>query len=178
MNLWHGVPLGENAPEAFNTIIEISKGSNNKYEIDKDTGLIKLDRANYSAASYPYDYGFAPQTLWDDGDALDVILLSTYPVLPGILVSVRPVALMKMTDGGESDDKVIGVPVDDIRWDDVKDLADLNKHMLKEFVHFAENNKKLKKKPVEITVHGFEGRAEALAAVKRSVELYKEKFGK
>lgn len=178
MNLWHDVPLGDKAPDEINVIVEIPKGSNNKYEVDKATGLIKLDRANYSAAAYPYDYGFAPQTLWDDGDALDVIVLSTYPIDSGILVAVRPVALMKMTDDGESDDKVIGVPVDDIRWEDVKDLSDLNQHTLKEFQHFAENNKKLKKKPVEITVHGFKGKAEALAAVKRSVELYKQKFGK
>jgi len=176
MNLWHDIPLGGGAPDEINVIVEIPKGSNNKYEVDKETGLIKLDRANYSAAAYPFDYGFAPQTLWDDGDALDVIVLSTYPIQSGILVAVRPVALMKMTDDGESDDKVIGVPVDDIRWDDVQDVADLNQHMLKEFAHFVENNKKLKKKPVEITVHGFEGRAQALAAVKRSVDLYKQKF--
>src|SRR5579864_3601756 len=80
MNLWHDVPLGENAPDEFNAIVEIPKNSNNKYEVDKETGLIKLDRANYSAAAYPFDYGFAPQTLWEDGDPLDVIVLTTYPL--------------------------------------------------------------------------------------------------
>ena len=87
MNLWHDIPLGDNAPEEINVIIEIPKGSNNKYEIDKKTGLIKLDRANYSSAAFPYDYGFAPQTLWEDGDALDVIVLTTYPLQTGILVN-------------------------------------------------------------------------------------------
>ena len=178
MNLWHDIPLGDKAPEEFNTIIEIPRGSHNKYEIDKETGLIKLDRVNFSAAAYPCDYGFAPQTLWEDGDALDVIVLTTNPIPPGILVSVRPVGLMKMIDGGESDDKVIAVPTEDIRFDHVQDLADINKHTLKEMQHFFEQNKKLKKKPVEIIVNGFEGRASALAAVKRSVELYKQKFGK
>src|SRR5438132_4835881 len=102
MNLWHDISIGKNAPEEVNCIIEIPKGSHNKYEIDKATGLIKLDRANYNATPYPYDYGFAPQTYWDDGDALDVIVLATYPLFPGCLVSVRPVALVKMTDTGES----------------------------------------------------------------------------
>src|SRR6478609_863537 len=103
MNFWHDVPIGKNIPNEFNCIIEIPKGSPNKYEIDKETGLIALDRANYSAAAYPVDYGFVPQTLWDDGDALDVIVLTTYPLATGILVRVRPVAVMEMIDDGESD---------------------------------------------------------------------------
>jgi inorganic pyrophosphatase len=168
MNLWHDVPLGENAPEEINVIIEVPKGSNNKYEIDKETGLIKLDRANYSAAAFPYDYGFAPQTLWDDGDALDVIVLTTYPLDVGILVSVRPVAVMEMIDGGESDYKVIAVPVDDKRWEDVKDLGDINKHNLKEFVHFFETYKELKKGEKGIVViNKISDKATALEAVKK-----------
>lgn len=174
MNLWHDVPLGDNAPEEINVIIEIPKGSNNKYEIDKKTGLIKLDRANYSSAAYPVDYGFAPQTLWDDEDALDVMVLSTYPLATGILVAVRPVAVMEMTDKGESDFKIIGVPVDDKRWDDVKDLSDINKHNLKEYQHFFETYKQLKGDKVEI--HGFKGRKDAIAAIEKSVKLYKERF--
>lgn len=178
MNLWHDVPLGDGVPDEVNVIVEIPKGSHNKYEIDKATGLIKLDRVNFSAAAYPFDYGFVPQTLWDDGDALDVVLLSTNPIPPGILVSVRPVGLMEMTDDAESDHKIIGVPTHDIRFDHVKELEDINPHMLKEIQHFFENNKKLKKKPVEILVHGFKGRTDALAAVGKSVELYKKKFPK
>src|SRR4029077_16158950 len=128
MNLWHDVPLGSKVPEEFNTIIEIPKGSNNKYEIDKKTGLIALDRANYSSAPYPFDYGFAPQTLWEDEDPLDVVVLSTFPIQIGVLVRVRPVAVMKMIDSNESDYKIIAVPVDDKRWQDVKDLDNVNEH--------------------------------------------------
>ena len=178
MNLWHDIEIGGNAPEEFNCIIEIPKGSHNKYEIDKETGLIKLDRANYGAAAYPFEYGFIPKTLWEDGDALDVILLTTYPLHPGILVNSRPVALMEMTDSGESDNKVIAVPVDDRRWDDVNDISDLNKHFLKECKDFFENLKNLKGKPVVVSVHGFKGKDEAKKAIKHSVELYQKKFDK
>src|SRR3989344_7065983 len=132
MNLWHDISIGENAPEEFNCIIEIPKGSHNKYEIDKETGLIKLDRAVFGPAPFPYDYGFVPQTLCEDNDALDVILLSTFPIHPGILVNVRPVALMEVTDDGEADNKIIGVPIDDRRWENVRDLKDLNEHSLRE----------------------------------------------
>ena len=83
MNLWHDVSIGKNVPDEFNCIVEIPKNSHNKYEIDKETGLIALDRANYNAAPYPFDYAFIPQTLWEDGDALDVIILSTYPLAVG-----------------------------------------------------------------------------------------------
>lgn len=176
MNLWHDVPLGDNAPEEINVIIEIPKGSNNKYEVDKETGLIKLDRANYSAAAYPFDYGFAPKTLWEDGDPLDVIVLTTYPLDPGILVAVRPVAVMDMVDGGESDYKIIAVPVEDKRWDDVNDLADVNAHSIKEFQHFFETYKALKGKPAPVEIKGVYGKDKALEAVKRSVEIYNEKF--
>ena len=178
MNLWHDVPLGENAPEEFNVIIEIPKGSNNKYEIDKETGLIALDRANYSSAPYPVDYGFAPQTLWEDGDALDVIVLTTWPLNVGIVARVRPVAVMEMIDGGESDFKVIAVPRDDKRWDKTLDIADLNDHQLSEIQHFFETYKALNGKNTEVVIHGFKGKDDAVAAVVKSVELYKEKFSK
>lgn len=175
MNLWHDVPLGSDAPNEINTIIEIPKGSANKYEIDKETGMIKLDRANYSAAPYPFDYGFAPQTLWEDGDPLDVVVLTTYPLHPGILVAVRPVAVMDMIDSGESDYKIIAVPVEDKRWDDVQDLGDLNKHTLREIQHFFETYKALKGKPAPVEIKGVYDKAAALEAVKKSVELYRQK---
>lgn len=178
MNLWHEISAGENVPEEINVIIEIPKGSHNKYEIDKETGLIKLDRANYNAAAYPFDYGFVPQTLWEDGDALDVIVLTTYPLDPGILVSVRPVAMMEMTDSGDSDNKIIAVPTEDYRWDDVQDLADLNKHSLKEYQNYFETIKQLKKGSPEVIVHGFKGKAEAMEAVKKSLKMYQDKFPK
>lgn len=172
MNLLHDVSSGTKSE--MNVIIEIPKDSHNKYEIDKKTGLIKLDRANYSSAAYPFDYGFVPQTLWDDGDALDVIVLTTYPLNVGILVPARPVGILTMTDGGESDDKVIAVPVDDKRWDDVKDLEDVNKHTLKEIAHFLETYKQLKGKPAEVVIGGFKGRAEAESAFERAQKMYSE----
>ena len=176
MNLWHEVSLGDNVPEEFNMIVEIPRGSKNKYEIDKATGLIKLDRAMRTAQDYPFDYGFAPMTLWDDDDALDVVVLSTYPLATGILVNVRPVAVMRMIDGGEGDDKVIAVPVKDPRWDDVQDIGDINKHTLKEIQHFFETYKQIEHKTV--TVNGFKNKKAAMAAVVKSIKLYNKKFGK
>lgn len=173
MNLLHEVDPG--TKEEMNVIIEIPKDSHNKYEIDKETGLIKLDRANYSSAAYPFDYGFVPQTLWDDGDALDVIVLTTYPLNVGILVEARPVGILNMIDGDEADDKVLAVPVNDRRWDDVQDLADLNQHTLREISHFFETYKNLKGKPAQVVLNGFKGRTEAEAAFTRARELYEAK---
>jgi inorganic pyrophosphatase len=179
MNLWHDVSRGKNLPNEVNVIIEIPKNSPNKYEIDKETGLIMLDRANYSSHAYPFDYGFVPQTLWDDGDALDVIVLTTYPLTTGILVKVRVVAVMEMIDGGESDFKVIGVPVDDKRWEGVNDLEDLNPHMLKEYTHFFETYKELKKGEKDtVQIPAIKGRVDAIAAVEKSVKLYDEQYAK
>lgn len=177
MNLWHDVPLGENTPNEINVIVETPKGSLNKYEVDKNLGLIRLDRANYSAAAFPCEYGFAPRTYWDDGDALDVVILATFPIPSGILVKVRPVALMEMIDTGDSDYKIIAVPVDDRRWDDVQDLSDVNKHTLKEIQHFFETYKALKGKPAVVEIKGFKGKKDAIAAIKKSVKLYSGKFG-
>lgn len=173
MNLLHDIDPG--TKDSMNVIIEIPKDSHNKYEIDKKTGLIKLDRANYSAAAYPFDYGFVPQTLWDDGDALDVIMLTTYPLNVGVLAPARPVGILNMTDSGDKDDKILAVPVEDKRWNDVQDLKDINKHTLKEFAHFFETYKNLKGKPAEVVIHGFKGRAEAEAAFERACKMYIDK---
>lgn len=173
MNLLHDISPG--SKDEMNVIIEIPKGSHNKYEIDKETGLIKLDRANYGPAAYPFDYGFVPQSLWDDGDALDVVLLATYPLAPGILVEVRPVGILRMIDDGEGDDKIIAVPTSDRRWEHVQKIEDVNPHTLKEIVHFMENNKKLKGKPVEIISNGYEGKEAAQNAFERAVKMYQEK---
>jgi len=176
MNLWHDIPAGDELPELINVIIEIPRGSKNKYEIDKETGLIKLDRAMKSAQDYPFDYGFVPKTLWDDGDALDVVLLTTYPLYPGILVEARPVAVMRMIDGGEGDDKVIAVPKNDPRFEHVTDLAQINQHTIKEIKHFFETYKVIDGKSVVIS--GVEDRAAALLAVKKGLALYEAKFPK
>ncbi len=175
MNLWHDVSLGDNVPEEFNIIIEIPKGSKNKYEMDKNTGMIKLERALNTAQDFPFDYGFVPQTLWEDGDPLDVVVLTTYSVHPGILVLVRPVAVMRMIDCGEGDDKIIAVPVSDPRWDEIGDLGDINKHTLKEIQHFFETYKQIEDK--EVVISGFENKANAIESVDKSVKLYQDKFG-
>jgi inorganic pyrophosphatase len=173
MNVYYDIEPG--TKEEMNVVVEIPKGSQNKYEIDKDTGILALDRANYSAAAYPCEYGFVPQTLWDDGDAVDVLVLATFPIPSGILVKSRPVALMKMIDTGENDYKIIAVPVDDRRWDDVKDLEDINKHTLREIQHFFETYKHLKGKPAEVVIEGFENKAAAEAAFERARQMYLEK---
>lgn len=174
MNLWHDIEPG--TKDEMNVVIEIPRGSKNKYEIDKKTGLIALDRAMHTAQDYPFDYGFVPQSYWEDEDALDVLILTTYPLSPGVLVRVRPVAVMEMIDDGESDNKIIGVPTKDPRWDEVNDLADINKHTLKEIEHFFATYKKVQNKEVE--VKGFKGKADAQADFEKSLVLYKEKFGK
>ncbi len=157
MNLWHDLKPG--TEDKINVVIEIPRGSKNKYEIDKETGLIALDRVLHSAQEFPFDYSFIPQTLWDDNDPVDVIILTTYPLLSGTLVRVRPIALMNMIDGGEPDDKIIAVPVDDPRWEIVKDLVDINPHTIKEIKHFFLTYKQLQNKSV--TVSGFAPKAES-----------------
>jgi inorganic pyrophosphatase len=171
MNLWKDIAPG--TKDSITTIIEINKGSKNKYEIDKETGLIALDRVSFTSQDFPFDYGFVPQTLWDDGDALDVVVLTTHPLFPGVLVRVRPVALMHMIDSGDADEKIIAVPIDDPRWEHVQDLKDVNKHTLKEIEHFYSTYKNLQKKIVEIK--GFEGADAAKKAFERGIELYSKK---
>lgn len=168
MNLLHDIDSG--TEEAMNAIVEIPRGAHNKYEIDKATGLIKLDRVLHTAQHYPFDYGFVPKTLWDDGDALDVVLLTTHPLLPGILVPARPIGIMHMIDGGEADEKIIAVAEGDPRYAAVKDIADANQHVLKEIAHFFATYKQLQKK--EVVVGDFEGRAAAVEAFRRARKLY------
>lgn len=171
MNVLHDIPAGDD--QHINVIIEIPKGSHNKYEIDKKTGLIALDRALSSTQHYPYDYGFVPQTHWKDGDPLDVIVLTTSPLFPGVLVKVRPVAIMHMIDNGEHDEKIIAVPAADPRWVPVQDLKDINPHTIKELEHFYLTYKNLEHKEVNIT--GFEGVEAARKAFEEGKAMYLEK---
>lgn len=174
MNLWHDIEPGEK--DAMNVIVEINKGSKNKYEVDKKTGLIALDRVSHTAQDFPFDYGFVPQSLWHDGDPLDVIVLTTHPLFPGVLVKARPVAIMNMIDSGEGDDKIIAVPVDDPRFDKIQDLSDINPHTLKEIEHFYSTYKQLQNKVVE--VKGFKGKVDAEHAFEEGLKIYKDKFQK
>lgn len=171
MNLLHDINPG--SAEKMNVIIEIPKNSMNKYEIDKETGLIALDRVLHTAQQYPFDYGFVPQTLWDDGDALDVVLLTTQPLLPGILVHARPIGVLPMVDGGDKDEKILAVPTSDPRFADIKDISDVNKHTLKEISHFFLTYKQLQNK--EVTLGEWQDKAAAEAAFARACQMYQEK---
>ena len=174
MNLWHDIPYGNK--DGLNVIIEIPMLSRVKYELDKATGLIKYDRVLYSPMHYPANYGFVPQTLWDDGDPLDVLVLGAEPLVPGCLVVARPIGVLDMVDGGEGDAKVLTVPVADPRWKNTKDISDLEPHFLEEIKHFFTVYKDLQKKKVE--VGGWRGAGEAKKDVEKSITLYQKKYGK
>ncbi len=169
MNLFHDIQPG--TKESITVIIEIPRGTKNKYEIDKEVGIIALDRVMHTAQDYPFDYGFIPQTLWDDGDGLDAILLTTYPLAPSILVHTRPIGIMHMTDSGENDDKLIVVPIADPRFAEIKDIDDVNKHTLKEITHFFTTYKTLQDDK-KVTIDGFENKEVAITAFERSVKMY------
>lgn len=175
MNLWHDISFGDNAPKTFNAIIECPRGTKNKYEIDKKTGLIKLDRAMKTSQDYPFDYGFIPQTYWHDNDPLDVVLLATYPLEPGVLVEARPIGIARVVDCGDKDDKIIAVPESDPRWDGVTDLRKVNPHTLKEIQHFFETYKSIEEGK-KVTVSKFEGKKEAISVLKEAREMYRKKF--
>lgn len=176
LNLLHDITPGDNIPNEITVIVEINKGSKNKYELDKTTGLIKLDRVMHTGQDYPFDYGFVPQTHWHDGDPLDVVLLTTYPLVPGLLLTARPVAVIDMVDGGESDAKIVAVPVEDPRFKDIHDVNDVNPHTMKEIVHFFETYKQIQKKTV--VIDGVRDAASAKAVISESIELYKKEFNK
>lgn len=168
MNLIKEISAG--SAEEMNVIVEIPKGSKNKYEIDKETGLIALDRVMHTSQDMPFDYGFIPQTLWEDGDPLDVVILTTHPLHPGILAKVRPVGMMDMVDDGESDVKIIAVPVKDPRFAEIQDLSDVNKHTLKEMEHYFTTYKKLQNK--EVVIKGFGDKKTAMDAFTKAVSAF------
>lgn len=150
INPWHDVEVGDRAPEVVQAIIEIPKDCQIKYEIDKETGLLRMDRFLYSAVHYPGDYGFVPRTLWDDGDPLDIIILTYRPVYPMTLANVRVIGVLRMIDGDEKDDKVIGVYDKDPRYAEYQSIKDIPSHVLKELTHFFERYKELQGKNVKI----------------------------
>jgi inorganic pyrophosphatase len=143
------IPSGE--VDNFNVVIEIPKGSHNKYELDKYTGLLFLDRVLPSAHFYPADYGFIPSTKSGDGDAVDVVLLLNTPVPPLTVVKARAVAMMAMIDSGEEDNKIIAVPLEDPRYDYIKEVDDIPPYILTELKDFFENYKRIKSKVVTVT---------------------------
>ena len=173
-NMWHDISYGENSPDTINVIIEIPSGSKDKYELDKETGLIMLDRVLEVSMSYPGHYGFVPQTLCDDDDPLDVILLTHSPLHPGILVKARPVGMLHMIDGGESDEKILAVPANDPRFDEIKDLKNVPKAFLDEIYHFFDRYKDLRKGKIEIG--SWVNARKAKKAINDSIKLYQKTY--
>jgi inorganic pyrophosphatase len=136
---WHDLEIGPDAPAVFNCVIEIGKGSKVKYELDKKSGLIKVNRVLYSSVVYPHNYGFIPRTLCEDSDPLDVLVIMQEPVLPGCFLRARAIGLMPMIDQGEKDDKIIAVCADDPEYRHYKDIKELPPHRLAEIRRFFED---------------------------------------
>lgn len=175
MNPWHDVALGDDPTEVFTAVIEIPRGSKCKYELDKETGLLRLDRILFSAVHYPANYGFLPRTYCADGDPLDVLVLGQEPVVPLCLVRAKPIGVMEMRDEMGRDDKVIAVSADDPEYNHFRDVLELSPHRLKEVERFFLDYKLLEDK--EVTVEKLYGRDEARRVILESVQLYGEKYG-
>ena len=155
----------------YPAVIEIPKGSRNKYEVDHETGRVYLDRVLFTTFVYPTDYGFFENTLGLDGDPVDVLVLLDYPLFPGVGVKVRPVAVFNMTDDGGSDAKVIAVPEKDPRWSHIQDLNDIPEYTRKEIEHFFEHYKDLE--PGKwVKTEGWQGRAEAETIIQEGIERF------
>lgn len=167
---WHDLPPGPNPPDELNVVIEIPRGTRNKYELDKETGLFRLDRLLYSAVYYPGDYGLVPRTLADDGDPLDVLVMVTEPTFPGCLIVVRPIGAFLMQDERGSDEKILAVPVQDPLYSEYHDLDDVAPHFLREVEHFFEIYKELE--GVTTTVLGWRNRDEARRIILAAIEGY------
>jgi len=157
-------------PEKVNVIIEIPRGSENKYEVDHKTGLLKLDRPLFSSIHYPGDYGYIPGTLWEDGDPIDILVLTNHPVYPLTLAKVRIIGMINMIDGGESDVKLLGVYDSDPRHGEYNDIKDVRSHRMKEIVHFFESYKQLQGK--KVTILNVKGKKQAYSAILKSKKLY------
>jgi len=171
---WHDVPIGDEAPEEFSALIEIPKGSRVKYELDKETGLLKVDRILYSSVIYPANYGFIPRTLGDDDDPLDVLVLMQEPVQPLSILRARPIGMMEMIDEGENDEKIICVHLDDPEYRSYENHSELPEHRLNELRRFFQDYKVLEGK--EVKVGDFSEPDEAKDAVRNAMRLYDEHF--
>jgi inorganic pyrophosphatase len=175
-NPWHHVTPGKNPEEAVNGIIEIPKGIRAKYELDKDSGLLLLDRVLYSSVYYPANYGFIPQTYCDDKDPLDILILSQIEVVPLCIVPAKIIGVMRMLDQGEADDKIIAVAAGDPSVSHYNDISEIPQHFVSEIRNFFEDYKKLEKKTV--LVEEFLDRKTALKILNEAFELYDKEFGK
>ena len=173
---WHEVSIGNKPPEQVNAIIEIPKGSRAKYEIDKDSGLIKLDRVIFASMYYPLNYGFIPQTLGEDHDPLDIVVLTQVTVVPRCLIPSKVIGVMQMIDRGEADDKIIAVAEQDPSVSDYSDVHDLPDYLMAELKHFFENYKTLENK--KVIVDDFLSKAKAEEIIEASIIRYKQNFPK
>ena len=171
---WHQVSPGDDIPSVVNAIIEIPKGSKAKYEICKESGLLKLDRVLFSSVMYPANYGFIPQTYCDDKDPLDILVLCSVDVFPMSLIEAKVIGVMHMVDNGEQDDKIIAVANNDMSVNYINDLEDLPPHTMKEIVRFFQDYKALEHK--NVTIEQLMGREEAESVIKESLELYQSTF--
>lgn len=171
-NPWHAVPVGDRAPDIVNGIIEIPQTSRAKYELDKDSGLLKLDRVLYSAMYYPANYGFIPRTYCDDKDPLDILVLCKIEVVPLCLISAKVIGVMRMLDGGELDDKIIAVAENDMSVNHMNDVSELPDHFLRELKNFFEDYKKLEHK--EVKVEEFQSANIAKEIVLKAMQDYRE----
>ncbi len=173
MNPWHDVELGADCPEYFNAVIEIPIGSNVKYELDKVTGLLRVDRVLFSSVHYPANYGFLPRTYCDDNDPLDVLVLGQTQVVPLCIIRAKTIGVMQMIDENEEDDKIIAVHADDPEYRHYRDISELPEHRLKSVQRFFEDYKALENKKVK--VERFMGRIDACHIIEKSIRLYEEK---
>jgi inorganic pyrophosphatase len=174
VNAWHDVDLGASIEHHFRCVIEIPKGSKVKYELDKETGLLWLDRVLHSAVHYPANYGFLPQTYCDDGDPLDVLVLGQEPVVPLCILRARAIGVLRMSDDKGADDKVIAVHVDDPEYAHYQEAAELPPHRLKEIQRFFLDYKVLENKTVD--VEQIRGRASAEQVIRDAVRSYKDRI--
>ena len=174
MNIWHDISSKRISKDKFVAYIEIQAGCKNKFELDKETGLIRLDRILYTSTHYPANYGFIPRTYCDDNDPLDVLVVSSEPIIPMTLVDCRPIGVIKMEDQGSNDEKIVAVCLSDPFYSDVKSINDLPSHIMDEFKHFFLVYKTLENKETSITT--IEDREEAENIIEESIEKYKDKF--
>jgi inorganic pyrophosphatase len=175
-NPWHNVSPGNNLPEIVNGIIEIPKGTRAKYELDKESGLLRLDRVLYSSVYYPANYGFIPQSYCDDNDPLDILILSQIDIVPMCIVPAKVIGVMRMLDNGEADDKIIAVAVGDPSVSHINDISELPQHFISELRNFFEDYKKLENKTV--VVEEFFDKNTALEILQESFEMYNDRFNK
>jgi len=174
INLWHHLPPGPSIPQRVYCVVEIPKGSRNKYEYSKKTGVIKLDRVIYSSMHYPGDYGLIPQTFAEDGDPLDILVMVNEPTFAGCVIEARPVAIFHMLDRGDLDDKVLAVPATDPLFDEYRDINHVPRHFLSEVAHFFETYKQLQ--GIQVTPKGWENAETAHQTILHAIQHYKDKF--